>query len=327
MIVEVLDRRGHVLSRERVQLPVVVGRGYGCDVILDDAHADAAHARISDAGDGRFVVEDLGSVNGLRGAGGAERAPQLIIAPGGRFTIGETTLRLLTSEVPVPPALPLAGESVIGWRALVASPRAALLLSIVGTLVLSFGVWEAEVDGGKTGELAGAAVFILFMVMLWAAGWAAGARVARHRPRFLSHLAVAWIGVLVLMLPSRVLEHMAFALPDSLFIEIASWALSLAVMIWLLGAHLELASAFGRTRRMAVAIAITLSLTGLGLLLGSVDLEGEASIDAALAVEVVPLALIPSRTAEEFLADVVELQAKVDEEAAKLAARAAQSGR
>jgi pSer/pThr/pTyr-binding forkhead associated (FHA) protein len=47
IFVEVLDRRGRVAERAAVdQLPFRIGRGYDCDLILDDPHVDALHAVI-----------------------------------------------------------------------------------------------------------------------------------------------------------------------------------------------------------------------------------------------------------------------------------------
>ena len=64
---EVLDRRGRLLARHRVdQWPVTVGRAYTSDVIVDDPYVCPAHVRLSRNGDAGLVVEDLGSVNGTR---------------------------------------------------------------------------------------------------------------------------------------------------------------------------------------------------------------------------------------------------------------------
>ena len=66
IILEVLDRRGRPLQRLRVEtLPLTIGRDLGNDVQLDDPYVCPQHARIVRDPDGRLVVEDLSSVNGL----------------------------------------------------------------------------------------------------------------------------------------------------------------------------------------------------------------------------------------------------------------------
>jgi pSer/pThr/pTyr-binding forkhead associated (FHA) protein len=64
--VEVLDAHGHVRARHRIDaVPAIIGRGYGCDVLLDDPWVSPVHARLYRDLDGSFVLEDAGSENGL----------------------------------------------------------------------------------------------------------------------------------------------------------------------------------------------------------------------------------------------------------------------
>ena len=64
--VELLDRRGHVRTRHRIDsLPALIGRSYGCDVLVDDPWISPIHVRIYRDLDGSFKVEDAGSENGL----------------------------------------------------------------------------------------------------------------------------------------------------------------------------------------------------------------------------------------------------------------------
>jgi hypothetical protein len=322
VIVEVLDRRGAVMSRTRLEsLPASVGRGYGSDVILDDPFVDAAHARITAGPDGMFVVEDLGSLNGLWE--GQRRVGQCTLRPGGSFRLGRTLLRLATADLPVPPAAADRELALAGWRALVAAPGVVVLLTALGAVVFGYLIWVAEVDGSKAGETAGGTIGLVLLVVAWAACWAAGARLARHRPQFLRHLGVAWLGVLAVTALSHLVGLAGFAFPGSAMVAAAGWAVGVVPVVWLIHVHLELASAMGAARRLAWASGVTGALVALGLLFGSIDSGGSRGIEAGIEIRGVPLSLVPAGSVEEFLEHATLLQEKVDRAAEKAAAAAA----
>ena len=66
---------------------IILGRGSDCDVILDDAAVSRHHARIAQDSFGRWVIEDLGSRNGVLVAGSVcgpwlwSRAKRSVYAP------------------------------------------------------------------------------------------------------------------------------------------------------------------------------------------------------------------------------------------------------
>ena len=55
-VIEVLDRDGHVrLIVPVTSWPVTIGRAIDCDVVLDDGHAAARHARVSGKRKGKNI--------------------------------------------------------------------------------------------------------------------------------------------------------------------------------------------------------------------------------------------------------------------------------
>jgi hypothetical protein len=78
-------------GKRRVLTPprVVVGRSQDCDVVLDDPNVSRRHAELR-AEEGRWIVADLGSTNGVRVNGRAvERAA---LEPGDEVTFGAYVL-------------------------------------------------------------------------------------------------------------------------------------------------------------------------------------------------------------------------------------------
>ena len=80
-----------------------VGRGVGCDVVLDDPFVAVAHARVSVDAEGHITVSDLGSVNGIEVGGRRVRGTEQVPLASGLFGVGRTRLRVRTAaEVMAP---------------------------------------------------------------------------------------------------------------------------------------------------------------------------------------------------------------------------------
>ncbi len=85
-----------IYARERVKVvplsdaePVVVGRAYPADVVLEDPSLSRQHARFTRLPEG-VRVEDLGSTNGTHVGG--ERVASALLAPGESVTLGSVTV-------------------------------------------------------------------------------------------------------------------------------------------------------------------------------------------------------------------------------------------
>lgn len=107
-----------------------VGRGPGADVRLEDRGASRRHARLARVGD-RWVVEDLGSKNGLRVNGRRCRRPRAL-RPGDEVTVGGT--RLVLDAGLLDGAAP--GEPPAGARPPI-GPRRALAKTLPGAALLA----------------------------------------------------------------------------------------------------------------------------------------------------------------------------------------------
>lgn len=82
---------------------VVVGRGYHCDVILDDPYVSEEHLEITLLEDGRFLVTDKGSVNGVF-VGPKKISDEPVALESGReIKVGRTHIKLLAPRHAVQP--------------------------------------------------------------------------------------------------------------------------------------------------------------------------------------------------------------------------------
>ena len=69
-----------------------IGRSRDCDVVLADSNVSRSHARIAFSGEGSWVIEDLGSTNGVVVNGARIKAPH-VISNGDRVELGTVRAR------------------------------------------------------------------------------------------------------------------------------------------------------------------------------------------------------------------------------------------
>ncbi len=187
--VEVLSRHRGVVSRHRCTgRGVRIGRSYTNDVILDDPYVAPEHAHIVRDGEGRLLVEDLGSANGLFAAHGSQRLERLALGDDGVFRIGHSFIRVRRADHAVSP------ERVFGRQS-----HAYAALGALAVLVLAIGgatVWLGDYGEPK------AATYVLpllggtVLLVVWSALWALAARIFAGHSLFERNLTIALAGAL-----------------------------------------------------------------------------------------------------------------------------------
>ena len=308
--VEILDRRGRVIERVRLDaLPATVGRGYGNAVILDDRYVSPEHARIVAGPDGGLVVEDLGSTNGLFAAGAPERVAAIALTPDLVFRVGHTHLRVATFDQPVAAALPDP------WADPAARLRGAprwLPVAIVTALGLSM-LTSYLGSYGETGiaALLADALYLGVMLATWVGGWAILTRITTQRFAYRQHLLVATavlLGVEVLTVVAAVGDLIESGTTAYQVAEAVLYALALAALLF---GHLSVAAPIALGRRVAWSLGIAVTLVGLDeftdLAAGTPFERSPAFVGA-----VRPLAGSAGTSLDAFMSAVAELQHSVD---------------
>ena len=89
-------------GRNEVRVPLersetVIGRDPASDIVLAESTASARHARLRRNDGGFFVVEDLGSTNGVLVDG--EPVPRMTLMDGDSFVVGDTRFTILIAPV------------------------------------------------------------------------------------------------------------------------------------------------------------------------------------------------------------------------------------
>jgi hypothetical protein len=201
--VEHLHRDGSVLARHIVHASSEgfrIGRALDNDLVLDDPHCAAYHAKLEIDADGSARLIDLDTQNGIVGAS-KKRLTTHVVGNEQPYRIGQSLIRVRSS------AWPLAAEQKL--------TRIAIWpLGLLGlALVLADGAWDVwlthvqDTPPEYLYRLSGVAAGIC----VWSATYTLFGRLVSGMNRFFSHLAIASVGYLVGTLILYLLQMLGFA--------------------------------------------------------------------------------------------------------------------
>ena len=259
VLIECLDSRGHVQSRERFTLGpdttgprvLTVGRSVEADVTLDDEHAAPLHASIEIAADGRVLASDLGSVNGILVGGQRHHGVRGLVLVDNMLQIGRTQLRVRTAQDRLAPEKPdqLRPASLLRDPVWIAG-----LGALAVALQLAYGSWL-----GAPRDLAASIVTVLAWAVLavtaWVGVWALLSRVMQGEWRWIRHAAIFLGVVAIYMAVDDLLSLSGHMLSLAPWSRRDGWlgAIALGCGLFL---HLSQASNLSRRRVLQVACLV-----------------------------------------------------------------------
>ena len=307
--VELLHRDGSVLARLAVPpkaatpestTTIHIGRALDNDLILDDPHCAAHHARLEISADESARLFDLGTRNGIVTSRN-KRAATFEIKNDEPYRLGNTLIRVRSSN------WPQAAERSL-------SRRPEWPLAILGlALVLGHGVWRLWLSDLQEksppylygiGSLAAA-------LCIWSAMYALFGRLFTGVERFFSHLTIASAGYLAGTVILNLLELLAFS---------ASWLWPLRItqpVVVLVTAvtvrfHLRLADPrHWRTLRVGLILVATLAIV-IPLAQHWVSHKRLTDVQTIGVIEHPALRLAHPVTVQVFSAAVISLKEPVD---------------
>ncbi len=311
--VEVLDRRGTVLSRTRLDsVPATIGRAYDNDVILDDRYVCPTHAVFVRDEDGRLVLEDADSVNGLYVPGREGRIARLPIESKTLIRVGHTRLRIVCPDAEVPAAtLDQSTDSKVEEFA--RSRRFALVSLAVVVAFAGVSMYLESFDENTVPQTVGIVIVVPLLLAMWAGAWSLASRIVVQRFEFVPHMAVVSAVLLVTLLYDEIGDYFLFLFPADVLAAVLIVG-GLVITATLLYGHLIFASTLNRRRRLTWAIGVSLALFALGGVIGlAVQEEFNAYTDDPGVLKPVGSGWIPARTADDYIASLSRLKAEVDD--------------
>ena len=258
---EVLDRFGRV--KERIQLddrPLTIGRTYANDVVIDDHFVSPYHAGIERLSNGRYLLVDLNSLNGVRGVRPNRVIKEEEIKPGMRVRIGHTVLRFRDSDYGSTEAVKdQFGQHSYGR--FISHPAVSLCLLAVAALVFLTDRYFNSFERIDILGLMNEHIAILVALIVWLLAWAIASRVVTHGFYFLTHLGIASMGASVLLVIAIVSPFFAFGFAKD------EWSGTMQVAGAMLGVFialfLHLSVMFARYKKTVMATAISFAVVSV----------------------------------------------------------------
>lgn len=266
IFVEVLDRRGRVRVRVKAAtLPFRIGRGYECDLILDDPHVSPLHAVIERDAEGGLALRDAGSRNGLQAEGSRRRVDRVALDGDVSVRLGRTLLRLRAPDFRVPEALPIVPRSALGdwalehWSAAIVVPVLALSVLVLDAYRKATAPFEpTDALATVSGES--------LVFGAWVGAWALLNRLLRQRSRFVAHASVAFGVSILFTLCGWGFEWLRFLLDPVEPLRLAKLATDAAFWSLVLLGHLTVMGVARRRLRGALVGAFLAALLSVQLL-------------------------------------------------------------
>ena len=312
--IEVLDRLGRVKERVRAdRYPVIVGRAYSCDVIVEDRYASPQHLRLDCDEEGRVVVEDLQTTNGTQRLAPLGTLTKSAVEDDMRLRVGHTVIRLRTVAHPVEPAARLLGATLpvglLGNRAL----STAIFVSVVSLFILDD--YLTFFERFSAARLLSLAAGLLLVFGLWAGVWSLVSRVVAQSFNFLEHCTIAALWALLYDLFLNAVDYYGFAFAAEHSAEVLAWVGTVPILAGVLYSHLRLCSAAPPLRLALSTAGVSCAVVGLsGLVMLGAQMEDEWPTELAFSWQLKPpvFQVAPSRNVDEFFTRASSLKDRVD---------------
>lgn len=311
---EVLDRRGRVRARVRVaELPFRIGRGYDCDLILDDPHVSPLHAVVERDAEGRIWLRDAGSRNGVHVEGSRGRSEAVALRGEVSVRLGRTLLRLRAADFAVPEALPIVERSAPAqW--LLEHWSAALVVPAFCTALLLLEEFRRSTSPFEPLQALSSVAWGLLIYLAWVGCWALLNRLLRHRSRWVAHSTVAFLSAGLYTLVEWGFEWLRFFLEPIEPLQIADQVVSTGILGLTLLAHLTVMGVASRSLRLAVVGLGFAAILGLQLL---DRYDGQTDWVETLPywsrLEPVDPSWLPVESADAFFAHIPNLEAELEQ--------------
>ena len=307
--IETLARNGDVLHRHQVTtLPIRLGRGYDNDFILDDAFAAPRHAVIDADEEGRMLLRDLGSKNGVIHRG--KRHTSLTMDGDTVIRIGHTTLRVRPADYAVEPEL--VDRTRHGWEGGLPGLVGVILIALFAV----FAVWLNDTQSFQLVRYLQAVAYGIGAGLVWAGAWAFGNRLFGRQARLGRHLFIFGCALAAITLFKVLSSVTAYAFSLEALTRYSSH-MAILIAAGMVFYHLSTVKPHN-TRRFAITCMI-LALLGSGLtLLTNEQRTGRLADSPYMSVVLQPsMRVSPDHSVDKFMADVNALKAQADKERTK----------
>ena len=306
--VETLARNGDVLHRHQVaSLPIRLGRGYDNDFIVDDAHCAARHAIIESDPDGRMVLRDLGSKNGVVHQG--KRKSSLVLHGDTVVRLGHTTLRVRAADFPVPDEQ--LDRTMHGWEGGMPGLVGMFLIGVCSV----FTVWLNDTQSFQLIRYLQALAYGIGAGLVWGGAWAFANRLFGRHARLGRHLFIFGCGLAAITVFKLASSTLAYAFS---FEALTRYGSHVAILLAAGMLYFHLSTVKPNNARKFAVTCLAMALLGSGLtLISNEQRSGRLGDELYMSVLMPPaMRVAGDHKVDEFMGKVGSMKARLDAERA-----------
>ncbi len=208
--VAIIDRRGEKqvqkFSIDESQ-SITVGRGWNCDIVVDDKYIDPVHATIWLSSSGALRISDNGSVNGTR-VNRKNIKGERELSSRARISAGDTTLQFVSADEPVLPAVKSSASQK--WLQKLTSVPGFIFSMLCAGLVLLFSIYVLGREEASAEAIAEGMVSLVLLIAGWSMVAGLIGKVFRGEARFMSHWVLLCLAFCIAMVASTITEVVQF---------------------------------------------------------------------------------------------------------------------
>jgi hypothetical protein len=317
LIVEIIDQAGRAHDRRRFSGDrFTIGRAFDNDLILTDSTVNPHHAVIEKSGDGRILVKDLDSLNGVyvkrkqRLHGSAE------LVSGTEYRIGKTRVYVYTPDHPVNDTIRFGNaEHVIEWFD---SPYVLLAAALAVALIYGVQQWLNMFSGFEWEEIANIMLIVFGSATSLTLFWVVIGRVLKHEANFRKQAAITLLFVAAQFVLSRIFNFVLYNTLDytvSIGLLVVIEFILVCVMLWL---NLFIATNLSSGQRIKTAATMSAVLIALSLYSEVPFTDDFSPAPEYIRVIRPPVFLVAGGVSEdEFVAGAAQVFTRLDAETAE----------
>jgi len=262
-IIEISSAAG--IHYQKFDTPFIrVGRGYQNDLIIADSHVSAEHLVIS-TGDEGWIVEDLGSENGVFVKKHSKVLKQARLESGDEIRIGKTRLRIVSPSHPVGQTKPLVRKNIFLKK--ISHPFSAWAVVLLMIALYALEEYLMTPRNLSIWKLTSGAVVIVLLVMIWGGVWAFVGRLTKQKARFFAQLSLGALFFILLIPLGNFSTHLGYFASSRVVEGVSSAILSAVLCTVFLVGNLAIATNISLRKRIWVASSVSLVIISIAMLL------------------------------------------------------------
>lgn len=253
LILEVTDKKGVDVQRVNFSdSQLVFGRGWDCDVILQDKYVDSHHLRLSLNDDGRVIISETGSLNGTRINKTQIKGDVNIYDYGSPIYLGDTTLRLFDASSEVKKTVPRSP-----WFSLPDYFKTIFSLFVLGVLasgLLLVKIKFFELEKIELGQISYDFMIYFIVLLLFSLILSSAGKLIKGQANFKAHWVLVCLLILFQVVFALIISVVRFNLQNRSFGETLDFFLLISFMFLLFFAVLTYITSLERRAKWAWSI-------------------------------------------------------------------------